>query len=191
MDLYLTGSIIKKMREKKNYTQLELAKNLNVSEKTISKWETKRGFPDVSLLEDIAKALDVSLIELFNGEEIINDNKHANVLKTVFYVCPICKNIVTSLGKGAFSCCGNTLIPQEAEEDNDINIEYIEDDIFVTIDSRMLKNDYIAFIAYVTSEKMELVKLYPEQMCEVRFKRKGHGLVYYYDIRNGLFRKKI
>ena len=75
MNQYVTGSVIKKYREKKKMTQQELADILFVSSKTISKWETGNGFPDVSLLEDLAKALGISMMELFNGNVIENKNK--------------------------------------------------------------------------------------------------------------------
>ena len=52
-----TGAIIKELREKFDFTQAELAKKLSVSDKTISKWETGKGYPDISLLEPIAKRL--------------------------------------------------------------------------------------------------------------------------------------
>ena len=73
MNHYITGKMIKELREKEGYTQLELAQILAVSDKTISKWETGKGLPDISLIEPLAKALKVSVIELMNGEMIINE----------------------------------------------------------------------------------------------------------------------
>ena len=64
MNNYVTGSTIKSLREKKNYTQKQLADILCVSDKAISKWETGKGLPDIFLLEPIAKALGVSVAEL-------------------------------------------------------------------------------------------------------------------------------
>lgn len=190
MNSYVTGNVIKNLREKKHLTQKELAEIIMVSEKTISKWETNRGLPDISLIEDLARALDVSIIELFNGEVITNTNKCANMLKTKFYVCPICGNVITSIGEGVYSCCGNNLILLEPEETNDIHIEKT-DELYVTIDSEMTKKNYISFIAYVTSDKITMTKLYPEQTCETYFKLAGHGFIYYYDIKNGLYKQKI
>lgn len=51
-------------------TQIELARKINVSDKTISKWETGKGLPDISLIETLAKALNVSVIELMSGEYV-------------------------------------------------------------------------------------------------------------------------
>lgn len=191
MNSYVTGEIIKELREKKGYTQSKLAEILMVSEKTVSKWESKRGLPDITLLEPLAKALGISLVELFNGKTIINSNKSANMLKVKFYVCPICGNVVTSIGEGFYSCCGNELICEEAEEDNELNIKYIDNEIYVQKDVNMTKNDYISFIAYVNPNNVQLTKLYPEQACEATFIRNGKGMIYYYNNRNGLFKKKM
>ena len=85
---YITGSTIRILREKKRYTQKQLAERLSVSDKTISKWETGKGLPDVSMVEPLAKELQVSVAELLSGEQIINRNAAANLLRARFYVCP-------------------------------------------------------------------------------------------------------
>ena len=68
MNTYVTGSTIRQLRETKHLTQAELAAKLSVSAKTISKWETAKGLPDISLLEPLAAALGVSVLELMQGE---------------------------------------------------------------------------------------------------------------------------
>ncbi|MBR3153392.1 MAG: helix-turn-helix transcriptional regulator, partial [Lachnospiraceae bacterium] len=75
MDRYVTGTVIRKLRENKGLTQEELAERLHVSGKAVSKWENFRGYPDVSLLEPLAKALDISVIELLSGEDVRNSNR--------------------------------------------------------------------------------------------------------------------
>ena len=65
---YLSGKTIRALRGKKNYTQKQLADLIGVSEKTVSKWETEKGLPDITLLEPLAKELQVSVAELLNGE---------------------------------------------------------------------------------------------------------------------------
>lgn len=172
MNNYVTGNLIKELRKKKQMTQVELANKLLVSEKTISKWETGRGLPDISLIEPLSRALDVSILELFNGEQIINQNKSANILKTKFYVCPVCGNIINTTGDVFVSCCGISLIPLEPT-DGPAKIEIINDEYFVEIDSKMTKDDYISFIAYVTIDEIEIKKLYPEQAARATFFRKG------------------
>ena len=93
MNNYVTGAAIRALREKKRLTQHQLAEKLCVSDKAISKWETGKGFPDISLIEPLANILQVSLPELLSGEQIINTNRSANILKSNLYVCPICGNI--------------------------------------------------------------------------------------------------
>ncbi len=93
MDQYVTGKMIKKLRESRGLTQSALADILMISDKTISKWETGKGYPDISLLEGLSKALNISITELLLGQNIDNKNVSANMLKTSFYVCPICRYI--------------------------------------------------------------------------------------------------
>ena len=63
MDRYVTGDVIRALREKKGMTQEALAQRLFVSAKAVSKWETGKGYPDISLLEPLAAALDISVID--------------------------------------------------------------------------------------------------------------------------------
>ena len=194
MNTYVTGSTIKQLREKRNLTQAELAERIGVSSKTISKWETAKGLPDISLLQPLAQALGISVIELMNGEHIINRNVSANMLRCKFYVCPICGNAIHSLGSTVVSCCGITLPALEAEETDDdhaITIENVEDEHFVTVHHPMTKAHYISFIAFVTSERFQMVKLYPEGNAETRLQLRGKGHLYYYCNQHGLFKKKV
>ena len=106
MDHYVTGAVIRSLREKQGMTQAELAEKLCVSDKAVSKWETGRGFPDVSLLEPIGKALHISVPELLCGQTVVNENRAANMLKSRFYVCPVCGNVLFARGGAVISCCG-------------------------------------------------------------------------------------
>lgn len=187
---YVQNETIRALRERKALTQKQLAEKLCISDKTISKWETGKGLPDISLLEDLARALGVSLTELMTGDLQTNENRSANLRRMGFYVCPVCGNVITAVGKGSFSCCGIPLPVQEAQpEDNahTITVEPVEDEICVTIAHPMTKSHYISFIAWVSNDRAELVKLYPEQDITVRFKKRGHGTVYAYCNRDGLF----
>lgn len=194
MNNYVTGKIIKELREKQNLTQIEFAEDIGVSDKTISKWETGKGLPDISLIEPLAKALKVSVIELMNGEYITNQNKSSNRLKSNFSVCPICGNIIHTMGANINSCCGINLPILEAELENDdhiINCEIIENEYYISIKHEMTKEHYISFIAYVTNDRCEMVKLYPEQNAEARFFKRGKGIVYVYCNKDGLMKKNI
>ena len=191
---YVQNETIRALRERKALTQKQLAEKLCISDKTISKWETGKGLPDISLLEDRARALGVSLTELMTGDLQTNENRSANLRRMGFYVCPVCGNVITAVGKGSFSCCGIHLPVQEAQpEDNahTITVEPVEDEICVTIAHPMTKSHYISFIAWVSNDRAELVKLYPEQDITVRFKKRGHGTVYAYCNRDGLFSRRL
>ena len=194
MNSYVTGSTIRQLREGRNLTQAELAQMIGVSSKTISKWETAKGLPDISLLQPLAQALGISVIELMNGEQITNRNVSANLLRGKFYVCPVCGNVIHSTGNALVSCCGITLPPleaEEADEEHGITIENVEDEHFLTIHHPMTKQHFISFVAFVTCDRMQLVKLYPEGNAETRLQLRGMGYLYYYCNLHGLFRMKI
>ena len=193
MNTYVTGSTIKQLRETRNLTQAELAKRIGVSSKTVSKWETAKGLPDISLLQPLAQALGISVIELMNGEQITNRNISANLLRSKFYVCPICGNVLHSTGSALISCCGITLPALEAEEPDEaheITVEPVEDEHFITVHHPMTKEHYISFVAFVTSDRIQFVKLYPEGNAQTRLQLRGMGYLYYYCNRHGLFRRK-
>ena len=194
MNTYVTGNTIRQLRESRGLTQAELAERIGVSSKTISKWETAKGLPDISLLQPLAQALGISVIELMNGQQIMNKNISANMMRCKFYVCPICGNIIHSAGDALVSCCGVTLPAleaEEADEEHAITMEQVEDEQFLTVCHPMTKEHFISFMAYVTSDRIQMVKLYPEGNAETRFRLRGMGYLYHYCNRHGLFRMKI
>jgi transcriptional regulator with XRE-family HTH domain len=194
MDTYITGATIKTLREKKGITQAQLANILNVSSKAISKWETAKGLPDITLIESLADALGVSVVELMSGNTVVNKNTSSNILRSKFYVCPICGNIMRTIGDAVISCCGITLPALEPEEINEyhqISIEKVEDEHFVTVNHHMTKEHFISFIAYLTSDRVQFVKFYPEGNAETRMNFRGSGYLYIYCNKHGLMRKKI
>ena len=194
MNSYVTGATIKTLRENRDLTQAELAEKIGVSSKTVSKWETGKGLPDISLLQPLAQALGISVIELMNGQQITNRNISANMLRGRFTVCPLCGNLLHSTGDALISCCGITLPPLEAEEpdeDHPITIENVEDEHFITVNHPMTKQHFISFLAFVTSDRIQLVKFYPEGNAETRLQLRGRGYLYYYCNRHGLYRKKV
>lgn len=194
MNTYITGATIKKLREAKGITQLQLADKIGVSSKAVSKWETAKGLPDISLVEPLSQALGVSVMELMSGETVINKNISSNILFSRFYVCPVCGNVIHTTGETVISCCGITLPPLEAEETDDnhtITIENVEDEKFITVNRPMTKTHYISFIAYVTSDKVNFVKLYPEGNAETRIQFRGRGYLYIYCNKHGLMKKRV
>ena len=193
MDNYVTGAVIRRLREAKRMTQEELAQTLFVSSKAVSKWETGQGFPDISLLEPLAGALGISVIELLSGEDVTNRNLSSNMTRGKFYVCPVCGNVIRTIGEAVISCCGITLPPQEAEpadEAHAIRLETVEDEYYVTVNHPMTKDHYISFFAAVSDQGVQFVKLYPEGGAEARFKINRVKGIYAYCNRHGLFWKK-
>ena len=193
MNTYVTGTTVKQLREARKLTQAELAQRIGVSSKTISKWETAKGLPDITLLQPLAQALGISVIELMNGQPIQNRNVSANLLRGKFYVCPICGNAIHATGNALVSCCGITLPAleaEEADEDHRITVENVEDEQFVTVHHPMTKEHFISFLAFVTADRIQMVKLYPEGNAETRLQLRGMGYLYYYCNRHGLFRRK-
>lgn len=190
MNQYVTGAMIKELREKKQMTQAELADQLFVSAKTVSKWENGKGYPDISLLEPIAKAFDISIAELLSGKTVSNINVSANMLRSKFYVCPVCGNAIHSMGEAVINCHGVLLTPAAAEETDEhhkIFIEAVEDEYFVQIEHDMTKSHYISFMAALSPDRIQMVKLYPEGNAETRFKISGVKRIYFYCNRDGLF----
>ena len=193
MNQYVTGAMIKRLREEKKMTQTQLADKIGVSAKAVSKWETGRGYPDISLVEPLSQALSVSVIELFSGEGVINTNRAFNMLKTNMYVCPVCGNIIISTGETVICCCGINLPKLEAEpydEAHEVTVSRVEDEYHVSVKHGMEKDHYISFIAAIKHDGYELKKLYPEGSAEVRFPIRGIKNILYYCNRHGLFKFK-
>ena len=142
MNQYVTGAVIKELREKNKMTQLQLADKLGVSDKTVSKWETGKGYPDITLLESIADVFSVSVTELISGNTVQNSNVSANVLKSKFYICPICGNVIHSMGEAVIHCHGVLMTvaePEETDEHHKMFIERVEDEYYVRIEHDMKK----------------------------------------------------
>lgn len=194
MDTYITGTAVKRLRNEKGITQQELAQALGVSDKAVSKWETSKGLPDITLIEPLAKALGVSVGELFSGEQIKNKNIAGNMLRSKLYVCPVCGNVIHSTGEAVISCCGISLPALEGEEADGEHrpvIEKVEDEYFISFSHSMTKSHYISFAAYVTTGSVQTVKFYPEGNAEARFKLRGSGYLYFYCNKHGLMKMKI
>lgn len=194
MNQYVTGAMIRRLREERKMTQQQLAEKMMVSDKAVSKWETGRGYPDISLIEPLADALGVSIIELFSGESVINTNRAFNMRRIRLHVCPICGNVIQSTGEAVISCCGIVLPALEAEagdEAHPLRIEKTEDEYYVTIAHEMSKAHYISFILAVRDDGCEMKKLYPEGNAEARFRISRTKELYYYCNRHGLFRAPV
>ena len=194
MDQYVTGAVIRALREKAKLTQAQLAEKLNVSDKAVSKWETGRGYPDVTLLEPLAAVFRVSVAELLSGKAVTNTNISANMRRSHFYICPVCGNILHSMGQAAVSCHGIALPPLEAEEpdaSHTMTVEAVEDEYFVSVRHEMSRTHYISFLAAVSDDRLQLIRLYPEGNAEARIQRRGVQSIYACCNRDGLFKLTV
>jgi len=190
MDCSKVGELILKLRKEKKMTQKQLADAMNISDKAISKWERGLGCPDVSLLQELSRILEVNIEKILIGSLEPNDPDGGNMKKIRFYVCPNCGNVLTATGEAEISCCGRKLlplIPEPADKIHSLAAEEIENELYITCNHEMSKEHYISFIAYVSYDRVLLIKLYPEQNAEVRFPKMRKGKFYFYCSQHGLF----
>ena len=193
MDLIKSGKLFKDLRKGKNLTQKQLADVLGVKPKTVSKWETGKGFPDVSIISDLSKVLGVSEKILLSGSLIKNKAETGNLKRTKFYVCPYCGSTMQGTGQYEVICCGKVmepLVPQKADADHKLEIFDIDNDFYIEFDHEMTKEHFIQFVAYVGFDRVLMIRLYPEQDPTVRFSKMHGGKLYYYCNNHGLFEYK-
>ncbi len=194
MDLEKTGQLLCKLRKEKGMTQKQVADSLNISAKTVSKWECGGGFPDVSVLRELSGLLGVNSEQILSGSMEKNEEENGNMKRIKFYVCPDCGSIMTASGEAEISCCGrklNALEVKQCDEKHCLNVERIENDFYITFDHEMTKEHYLNFIAYVGVDRIMLVRLYPEQGGEVRFPQMYGGKLYFGCNKHGLFEKAL
>ena len=190
MDCEKVGELIRSLRIECGLTQKQLADAMNISDKTVSKWERGLGCPDLSLLPELSILLKVNIEKILSGDLNPNELLGGNMRMTQFYVCSECGNIMTSTGNAELSCCGRkleALVPEKANETHVLQLETIEDEWYIETSHEMTKAHYISFIAFVTGEKMYLVKQYPEWGIHLRLPKMGHGKLYHYCNQHGLF----
>lgn len=194
MDLIKTGNLIRQLRIEHSMTQKELADKMNISDKTISKWERGLGCPDVTLLAQLSQILSVNINEMLEGDLNKNTAVGGNMKKTNYFVCPTCGNISLCTGNATVSCCGRTLTALEAKKASDeekLKISEVEDEWYIETDHPMIRENYISFVAFVTGDKIQMTKLYPEWDMQVRVQRRGHGKLIWYSTTKGLFYQLI
>ena len=194
MDHTKIGKLIYTLRKEKGLTQLQLAKAMHISDKTVSKWERGLGCPDISLLCELSKILNVDLSELLRGQLTSNDILGGSMKRIKFYVCPNCGNILTALSDTAISCCGKKLLPLELKKANAadrLSVEIIENEFFISANHEMTKEHYISFVALITDDALILRKQYPEWDLQARIPFFAHGQLVWYCTRHGLFCQSI
>lgn len=190
MDCDKVGKLILGLRKEKGLTQKQLADMMNISDRTISKWERGLGCPDVSLLHELSNTLGVNIEKILMGDLEPNSADGGNMKRIKFYVCPTCGNIMTATGEAEVFCCGRkltALIPKPSDEKHHLVVETVENDYYVTFSHEMSKSHYLNFVAYVSCDRILLVRLYPEQSGEVRFPKVNGGKLYFSCNRHGLW----
>lgn len=190
MDLSKNGKLLCDLRKAKGMTQKQVADRLGVLPKTVSKWETGHGFPDVSTVSALADILGVSERTVLSGNLELNTEEAGNMKRTEFYVCPCCGSFMQGTGSSQVICCGKQLEPLKAaaaDDEHAARISEIEDDYYIEFNHEMTKEHYISFAAYVRFDRVLTVKLYPEQDPAVRFPKMYGGKIYYYCSKHGLF----
>lgn len=194
MDNTKIGRLIYQLRKEKHLTQLQLAEQMHISDKMVSKWERGLGCPEISLLPVLSKILEVDLEKLLSGDLQDNEISGGNLKKMQFYVCTHCGNVMTATAPAKITCCGKKqtpLQPQKATENERLLVEKIENDFYITTPHPMQREHYISFVSLLTSDSLLLRKLYPEWDLQVRIPVFSHGILLWYCNQHGLFYQAI
>jgi len=194
MDNRKVGELIYHLRKEKGLTQKQLADQMNISDRTISKWERGYGCPDVTLLPSLSTLLGVNIESILDGELSSNDFVGGNMKKSNYFVCPSCNNFVLATGDIALSCCGRKIEPLEAQKATDeekLSIEEVDHEWFISSDHSMTKDHYISFIAFATGDQVQIMKQYPEWSFQTRLPKRKHGKLFWYDTQFGLYYQLI
>ncbi len=194
MDQIKTGRLIRQLRTAMGLTQKQLAESICVSDKAVSKWECGCGCPDVSLLTALAEFFGTDINTLLNGEIDKNETEKGNMKKMRFYVCKECGNIITSTSDATVTCCGNKLNALEmkkADESQQLNIEDIGGEWYITTDHEMTKEHYISFVAYVSDSSMMIFRQYQEWGMNINLPMYRSGRIVWYCNKCGLMYQDI
>lgn len=194
MDNSKIGQLIYRLRKEKHLTQLQLAEKMHISDKAVSKWERGLGCSELSLLPELSKIFDVDLGKLLLGELDENEILGGNMKRMVFYICPICGNMITSMADTNVSCCGKRLKviqPQKVCEEEKLSVEIMENDFFITSNHSMTREHYISFVALLSGDSVMIRKQYPEWDLQVRIPIFAHGKLVWYCTKHGLFYQEV
>lgn len=190
MDTEKIGALLRQLRLERGMTQKEAAQGLQVSDKTISKWERGLGCPDISLLPSLSALFGVPIEKLLAGDTLSASFLEGNMKKATYFVCPHCGNLTLTTGNASIVCCGRTLealTAKKAEAEEKFHVEIIENDWFLTTDHPMEKGNYISFVAFAKGDQVQIYKQYPEWDLQLRIPKRGHGTLLWYSTTKGLF----
>lgn len=166
MNAEKTGNLIRSLRKKKGLTQKELAQMLCVTDKAVCKWEKGRGCPNITLISQLSKVLEVDIQSILQGYLDKNQKIGENMNHLKFYKCPTCGNLITSIKSVELSCCGNKLSPVSAKTSNESKfkpiIQEFDGQYSLKFNHPMTKNDYISQVIVVRYDQIMTVNLYAE-----------------------------
>ena len=188
------GEVLLQLRWERGMTQQEISQLLHVSPQAVSKWECGKGAPDVGLLPKLSEIFGVSMARLLRGDLTPDAPEVGNMKRLKFYVCLTCGNLLTAAGGGELHCCGrklDALTPKPADADHSVTVETVEDEWYVTFPHPMEKDHYYRFAAFVGTERVLLVRLYPEQGGEFRVPQMRRAKLYLCCSRHGLFETQL
>ena len=166
MNAEKTGSLIRSLRIKKGLTQKELAQMICVTDKAVCKWEKGRGCPNITLISQLSKVLEVDIQSILQGYLDKNKKIGENMNHLKFYKCPTCGNLVTSIKSVELSCCGNKLSPVSAQTRSEPEyqpvIQEFDGQYSIKFNHPMTKSDYISQVIAVRYDQIITVNLYAE-----------------------------
>lgn len=194
MDNHKIGALILSLRKEKGLTQKQLADHMNISDRTISKWERGLGCPDISLLPSLSALLGVNIENILDGELSANEFIGGNMKKSYYFVCTTCQNIVLATGNMSVSCCGKKLEPlvaKKASDDEKMSVSEVDQEWYISSEHPMTKEHYISFIAFATGDQVQMIKQYPEWGVQTRIPKRKHGMLLWYDTQLGLYYQYI
>jgi len=197
MNAEKTGKLIYDIRTKKGLTQQQLADRINVSNKAICKWETGRGCPDITLLPELSKALEVDIQSILVGELPTRRYIGGDLKNLTFFRCADCGNLISITSPAEISCCGNKLkginLRKEGKSLPDLNATVLETDnqFYLTFDHPMEKGNFIAAIFAIYYDRIITIPLYPEQEPAVTISQIGGCKMYALDDKGQMFSIRI
>lgn len=194
MDQIRTGELIRQLRTAHGLTQKQLAEQIHVSDKAVSKWERGNGCPDISLLSALADVFGTDADVLLTGSIQKNESEKGNMKKIRFCICKSCGNIITATSPAAISCCCSKLAalePKKAEESKQLSTEDIGGEWYITSGHPMTKECYISFVAYISDSSVMLFKQYPEWDLQVTLPMYRSGRLVWYSTADGLLYQDI
>ena len=188
MNIEIANRLVQ-MRKKMGLSQEQLADKLGLSRQAVSKWERGSGCPDISLLPALADIFGTDIQVLLSGEIDKNEREKGDMKKIRFYVCPQCGNIITACSEAAVTCCGGKLTALEAkkaEHDEQLTVQDIGGELFISSEHEMTKQHYISFVALLTDSSVIMYRQYPEWNLQLTMPLYRFGRLVWYCTKHGL-----